>query len=208
MAVLLGLAGFVLLGVSEVEGELKQALETTAGLVGCPGCGAVATLHDRCVRPDGRWLPGTPRIRRISMTCLGLPSPSACTPRIVRPQARPRAQVEDRVVTDAPRFMTKSLIINVFRRATSVVYRDRPLQNTDGRRYGWCVRDDAGRRAARCVDGAGREPTRYDLGIAHDRRLRSDSVAMAAGGRRWPRGCRPRGRPRSHERGVRGVLRS
>ncbi len=37
----------MLLAVSEYEGELEQAVETTAGLVGCPGCGAVATPHAR-----------------------------------------------------------------------------------------------------------------------------------------------------------------
>jgi hypothetical protein len=46
-AVMWGLPGFVVLAVSEVEGELEQAIETTVDLVGCPECGVVAELHDR-----------------------------------------------------------------------------------------------------------------------------------------------------------------
>jgi len=44
---MLGLAGMVLLAVSEYAGELEQAVETTAFEDFCRGCGVAATLHDR-----------------------------------------------------------------------------------------------------------------------------------------------------------------
>ena len=44
---MLGLAGFVLLAVSEYAGEVEQAIETTAGTDFCRGCGVKARLHDR-----------------------------------------------------------------------------------------------------------------------------------------------------------------
>jgi hypothetical protein len=44
---MLGLPGFVVLAVSDYAGEVEQAIETTADVVGCPECGAVAQLHDR-----------------------------------------------------------------------------------------------------------------------------------------------------------------
>ena len=55
-AAMLVMLGFVVLAVSENEGEMEQAVETTADLVGCPSCGAVAELHDR--RPS--WVRDVP----------------------------------------------------------------------------------------------------------------------------------------------------
>jgi hypothetical protein len=43
-AVMLGLPGFVVLAVSDNDGECEQAVETTADLVGPPECAAVTQL--------------------------------------------------------------------------------------------------------------------------------------------------------------------
>jgi transposase len=46
---MLGLDGFRVLGVDETACEVIIRVETTGGLVGCPGCGSVAVVHDRMV---------------------------------------------------------------------------------------------------------------------------------------------------------------
>lgn len=61
-AALFGLAGFEVLAAADAGGELELLVQTTADLVGCPSCGAVARAKDR--RPTwvrisrseaGRW---------------------------------------------------------------------------------------------------------------------------------------------------------
>jgi hypothetical protein len=46
---MLGLPGFRVLGVEESAAEVIIRIETSTALVGCPGCGVVATAHDRMV---------------------------------------------------------------------------------------------------------------------------------------------------------------
>ena len=46
-AALLGLDGFVIVMTAKVGGKLELLVGTTADLVGCPGCGAVARAEDR-----------------------------------------------------------------------------------------------------------------------------------------------------------------
>jgi hypothetical protein len=64
-AALLGLDGFVVLATAEVGGELELLVETTAGLVGCPGRGAVARPKDR--RPT--WVRDLPLAGRPVVLC-------------------------------------------------------------------------------------------------------------------------------------------
>jgi transposase len=52
----LGLPGFVVLAAGEYGGELELLIETTESVSGCPGCGVIATLHDR--KP--RWVRDLP----------------------------------------------------------------------------------------------------------------------------------------------------
>ena len=64
-AALLGLDGFVVRTCAEVGGELELLIETTADLVGCPGCGAVARAKDR--RPT--WVRDLPLGGRPVVLC-------------------------------------------------------------------------------------------------------------------------------------------
>jgi len=64
-AALLGLDGFVVVTAAEVGGELELLVETTADLVGCPGCGAVARAKDR--RPT--WVRDLPLGGRPVVLC-------------------------------------------------------------------------------------------------------------------------------------------
>jgi hypothetical protein len=63
---MLGLDGFVLLAVSQLNGELEQAVETTASEEFCRGCGVRARLHDR--RPT--WVRDLPAAGRpVTLGC-------------------------------------------------------------------------------------------------------------------------------------------
>src|SRR3954465_884697 len=46
-AALFGLAGFEILAAADAGGELEVLVQTSADLVGCPECGAVARAKDR-----------------------------------------------------------------------------------------------------------------------------------------------------------------
>ncbi|MFL6296900.1 MAG: helix-turn-helix domain-containing protein [Actinomycetes bacterium] len=65
VAGLLGLDGFAVVGMADVDGELELLVETTADLVGCPVCGAVARAKDR--RPS--WVRDLPLAGRPVVLC-------------------------------------------------------------------------------------------------------------------------------------------
>jgi transposase len=111
-AAMLGLPGFVVLAVSEHDGECEQAVETTVDLVGCPECAAVAELHDR--RP--RWVRDLPTggrpVTLVWVKRVWRCSHSACVKRtwtetspVIAPRAslteRARAEICRRVGQDA-----------------------------------------------------------------------------------------------------------
>ena len=64
-AALFGLAGFEVLAAADAGGELELLVQTTADLVGCPGCGAVARAKDR--RPS--WVRDLPIGGRAVVLC-------------------------------------------------------------------------------------------------------------------------------------------
>lgn len=64
-AALFGMDGFVVLATCEIDGELELLVETTADLVGCPSCGAVARSKDR--RPT--WVRDLPLAGRAVVVC-------------------------------------------------------------------------------------------------------------------------------------------
>lgn len=64
-AALFGLCGFEILAAADAGGELEVLVETTAELVGCPACGAVARAKDR--RPT--WVRDLPIGGRPVVVC-------------------------------------------------------------------------------------------------------------------------------------------
>ena len=64
-AALLGLDGFEILASADIGGELELLIQTTADLVGCPVCGAVARAKDR--RPS--WVRDLPVAGRPVVLC-------------------------------------------------------------------------------------------------------------------------------------------
>jgi len=65
LAAVFGLDGFEVLAAADAGGELELMIETTATLVGCPTCGAVATPKDR--RPT--WVGDLPIAGRPMVLC-------------------------------------------------------------------------------------------------------------------------------------------
>ena len=103
---MLGLDGFVLVAVSQQDGELEQAVETTTAEVYCRGCGVQARLHDR--RPTYvRDLPAAGRpvtlvwVKRV-WRCVEQRCPMV-TWTETSPVIRPRASLTERARMEACR---------------------------------------------------------------------------------------------------------
>jgi len=84
-AEMLGLPGFRVLAAAVFDGELQVQVETTADLVGCPSCSAVAVLHDRRLRlvrdlPAG----GRPDAAVLVEAGVALPAPGVSDGHVLR----------------------------------------------------------------------------------------------------------------------------
>ncbi len=82
---MLGLPGFRVLAAAVFDGELQEQVETTADLVGCPSCSAVAVLHDRRLRlvrdlPAG----GRPDAAVLVEAGVALPAPGVSDGHVLR----------------------------------------------------------------------------------------------------------------------------
>lgn len=105
---MLGLPGFVLLGVSTAFGELEQVIETTATRSWCAGCGVAATAHGRRqvrVRdlPSGGRAVTLVWLKRL-WRCAELLCPVA-TWSETSDQLRPRASLSERARREACRLV-------------------------------------------------------------------------------------------------------
>jgi transposase len=108
LTVLFGLDGFEVVAAADAGGELEIMIETTAELVGCPECGAVATAKDR--RPA--WVADLPIAGRPVVLCWvkRICSASASRSRTVAVVSRgtfstrfPRSGLASRAITRSPR---------------------------------------------------------------------------------------------------------
>ncbi len=78
-------SGFRVLAAAVFDGELQVQVETTADLVGCPSCSAVAVLHDRRLRlvrdlPAG----GRPDAAVLVEAGVALPAPGVSDGHVLR----------------------------------------------------------------------------------------------------------------------------
>ena len=88
---LLGLDGFEVLAAELVGGEWQLAVQTTATVVGCAGCGVRATPHGRrTVRVRDLPIGGRPVVLCVAQAHLALSvsRPAGCGP---GPSRRPRS---------------------------------------------------------------------------------------------------------------------
>ncbi len=92
---LLGLDGLVVAAVTEGADEVVVTVETTARIVGCPGCGTRAEAQDRMpvrhARSQLLWAPGAPGVDQAAVALRRGGLRGQALDRALRP--RRRAQV-------------------------------------------------------------------------------------------------------------------